>query len=58
MYSKEDKRTRNKVTAIVFASYVLGTVLSVATKTPVFALTTALSVPVCLSKPVKNWILA
>ena len=54
--NKKDKTIRNKITTIVVTCFTIGLVLTVLTKLPFFALTTALSVPMCLNAPIKNWI--
>ncbi len=45
--SKEDKKLRNKVEAVVIGCYGIGLILFAITKLPLFVLTTALSVPIC-----------
>lgn len=56
--SKEDKRIRNKVEVIVLAFYIFGLCLSALTKQPGFILLTALSVPFCHIKKVKECLLS
>ena len=45
---EKDKKIRNKVEAIVFSCYGIGVILTVLTHTPIFILTTLLSVPISM----------
>lgn len=56
MFSKEEKRMRNKVTLIALICYIIGFVLTMVTRMPLFILFTIASVPICLNTPIKNWI--